>query len=199
VRVSLSRDLLVQTARAHVERAGAEELSLRAVARDLGVTAPALYAHVAGKRELLAAVAADHFERLVERFEAIDAADPLDRIRALARAYVDHARASPALFRLMLSYPPLATPEAEAFPPAARAFEVAAAATADAIDQGLLAVEDLTLACLTMWAAVHGVAEVLLMGFGFDDATAERLLATTVETVLVGQSHPLPATTEGRP
>jgi hypothetical protein len=76
---------------------------------------------------------------------------------------------------------------------------VAAAATADAIDQGLLAVEDLTLACLTMWAAVHGVAEVLLMGFGFDDATAERLLATTVETVLVGQSQPLPATTEGRP
>ena len=58
VAVTLSRDLVVETARRQLERDGATELSLRAVARELGVTAPALYAYVDDKGELMAAVAA---------------------------------------------------------------------------------------------------------------------------------------------
>jgi AcrR family transcriptional regulator len=188
---TLSRQLVVSTARAQLEQDGSGQLSLRAVARELGVTAPALYAYVEDKRELMAAIATQHFERLVERFESVPASDPLDRIRAVSRAYVDHALESPGLFRLMFRYPPSATSEVDAFPPATRAFEVASEATADAIEQGLLGVTDVTLACMTMWAAMHGVAEVLLMGFGYDDAAADELLTATIETVLAGQVHPL--------
>ena len=31
------------------------------------------------------------------------------------------------------------------------------------------------------------MAEVLLLGFGFDDATADALVRSTIETVLAGQ------------
>ncbi len=189
--VSLSRELVVATARAQLERGDASQLSLRAVARELGVTAPALYAYVEDKGELLAAVASEHFQRLVDRFESIAETDALDRIRAVSRAYVDHALESPALFRLMFRYPPSPTSEVEAFPPATRAFEVAAAITADAVEQGLFDVDDVDLACMTMWAAMHGVAEVLLMGFGFDDEGAERFVSNTIDTVLAGHVHPL--------
>lgn len=182
---------MVSTARSQLERGDADNLSLRAVARELGVTAPALYAYIEDKGELLAAVATEHFERLVERFEAIDETDPLDRIRAVSRAYVDHAVESPALFRLMFRYPPSPTTEVDAFPPATRAFEVASQATTDAVAQGLLAVDDVPMACMTMWAAMHGVAEVLLMGFGFDEVGAERFTSVTIDTVLAGQVHPL--------
>lgn len=168
-----------------------DQLSLRGVARELGVTAPALYAYIEDKDELLAAVASNHFERLVERFESITENDPLDRIRAVSRAYIDHAVESPALFRLMFRFPPSPTTEVDAFPPAARAFEVASQATADAVAQGLLAVDDVTMACMTMWAAMHGAAEVLLMGFGFDEDGAERFVSATIDTVLAGQVHPL--------
>lgn len=191
VSAPLSRELVVETARAQLERGDGAQLSLRAVARELGVTAPALYAYIEDKGELMAAVATDHFERLVERFELIAEPDPLDRIRAVSRAYVAHAVESPALFRLMFRFPPSPTTEVDAFPPATRAFEVASAATADAVAQGLLRVSDVTMACMTMWAAMHGVAEVLLMGFGFDQDGAERFLTTTIETVLAGQVHPL--------
>lgn len=156
------------------------------------MTAPALYAYIADKGELLAAVASDHFERLVERFEAVEETDPLDRIRTVSRAYVEHALESPGLFRLMFRFPPTPTSGVEAFPPATRAFEVASQATADAVAQGLLAVEDVTMACMTMWAAMHGVAEVLLMGYGFDDEGAEQFLASTIDTVIAGQMNPLP-------
>jgi len=187
----LSRERVIATARAQLEKGGAAQLSLRAVARELGVTAPALYLYVKDKRDLLAGVAEEHFERLVARFEAVDEPDPLQRIRGLARAYVDHARSSPALFGLLFRYPPTPVAEAEAFPPATRAFDLAARATAEAIDAGLLAPADPREASTTMWCAVHGVAEVALMGFVSGDDAVRELLDRVVDTVLAGQIHPL--------
>lgn len=189
----LSRELVLTTARAQLEVGGAAQLSLRAVARELGVTAPALYLYVKDKRDLLAAVAEEHFERLVARFEAVDDPDPLQRIRGLAHAYVDHARSSPALFALLFRYPPTPVPDAEAFPPATRSFDLAARTTAEAIDAGLLAPADPREASTTMWCAVHGVAEVVLMGFAGDDAAVRDLVDRVVDTVLAGQIHPLRA------
>ena len=187
----LTRERVVACARAAIEDRGLEGLSLRAVARELGVTAPALYAYVEGKDDLVAAVATQYFDELVARFEAVDDADPVAGVRALARAYVDHALASPPLFRLLFRYPPASTgvdvPGVAAFAPATRAFEVALASTSRAIDAGLLAVADPVDAAMTMWAAVHGVSEVLLLGFGFDEEAADALADSVIDTVLAGQ------------
>lgn len=180
-------------ARALLEKSGADELSFRGVARELGVTAPALYAYVDSKEDLVAAVAAEHFEALVVRFQAVEATttDPIERIRLLSRAYVDHALASPALFRILFRFPPTPTAGVDAFPPATRAFEVGAAATNEAAATGRIHVRDPLLANLAMWAAVHGVAEVLLLGFNPDDASREQLITEVIDTMLAGQIHPL--------
>ena len=191
---ALSRDAVIAAARAMLEETDADDLSFRGVARRLGVTAPALYAYVEDKQELLAAVATDHFEALVTRFQAVDAEDPLDRIRLLCRAYVDHALASPALFRLLFRYPPTPTQGVDAFPPATRAFEVAAEATEQAVASGRLKVKDPLLANLAMWAAMHGVAEVLLLGFGAGDGSIDALFDEVVDTMLAGQITPLAGT-----
>jgi len=187
VTVALSREVIVEAGLRRLDEGGPEELSLRAVARDLGVTAPALYAYVADREDLLAAIATSHFETLVARFETIDATDPLDQVRAVSRMYIDHALASPALFRLMFRYPFRQATGRDAFPPSTRAFEVAQAATAAAAAAGQIEVDDVDLAAMTMWIAVHGVAEVLLMGFDFDPATVETLVTSVIETVLTGQ------------
>lgn len=189
----LSRDFVVAAARASIEANGVDQLSLRAVARQLNVTAPALYAYVSDKHDLIGAVATQYFDELAARFEAIEVDDPLEGIRALSRAYVDHALASPQLFRLLFRYPPSASgmevPGVEGFAPATRTFELALATTAEAIDAGLLAVTDPVAASMTMWAAVHGVSEVLLMGFGLDDAATHELIESVISTVLAGQAH----------
>lgn len=189
----LSRARVVAHARAAIEARGLEGLSLRALAQDLGVTAPALYAYVHGKDDLVAAVATQYFDELVGRFEAVEADDPIAGIRALARAYVDHALASPPLFRLLFRYPPASpgvdVPSVAAFAPATRAFEMALATTTAAVEAGLLpGVSDPVAAAMTMWAAVHGVAEVLLLGFGFDGPAADELIEAVVGTILAGQS-----------
>ena len=189
----LTRELVIATARAQLERGESAQLSLRGVARELDVTAPALYLYVKDKRDLLAGVAEEHFEALLTRFEAAEDPDPLQWIRNLSRAYIDHARSSPALFPLLFRYPPTPVPDADVFPPAARAFEMAARATAAAIDAGILVVDDPADASTVMWCAVHGVAEVVLMGFVVDDDAVARLAEGVIDTVLAGQITPLPA------
>src|SRR5205807_2650439 len=60
----LSHHAIISAARKLISAEGHESLSLRKLSLDLGVTPPALYAHVESKEELLRAVAHSEFEWL---------------------------------------------------------------------------------------------------------------------------------------
>lgn len=94
---------LVEAAEAILEREGPTALSLRAVAREAGVSAAAPYHHFKDKDELLAAVAHEGFELLGEAMrKAADASErPEQRVNAIGVAYVCFARDNPALYHLM--------------------------------------------------------------------------------------------------
>ena len=81
---------------------GIEALSLRALARDLGVSHAAPNAHFADRRALLCELAKEGFRLSVDALRAgADAAgpDPVARYRALGRSYVQFARDNPSCFR----------------------------------------------------------------------------------------------------
>ncbi|MFD5027219.1 TetR/AcrR family transcriptional regulator [Streptomyces sp. NPDC058373] len=85
---------------------GAGALSLRELARDLGVSPGAPRRHFATKQALLDALALDGFERLVEATAAAQssAGRPFpERLDAMARAYVGFSLSDPALVGLMFS------------------------------------------------------------------------------------------------
>jgi AcrR family transcriptional regulator len=188
-RAPLTREAIVEAARRQVMEVGAHAVSLRRVAADLGVTAPALYAHVTGKREMLRLVAEDGVRRLLERFAAVDETDPVERIRQLSRAYVTHAVEEPELFRVMFLFPPDLTiggSTGAELPLATQAFQVALHPIGQAIADGTFADADPLLASLTLWTATHGLADVLLLGFDFDDATRELLTTNVLDTVISG-------------
>jgi AcrR family transcriptional regulator len=187
-RPALTHDVVVDAARSLIQAEGVDQVSLRRVARELGVTAPALYAYVRDYDSLLAAVAAGQFRRMEQRFAAVGGDDPIDRLRALGRTYVAHAREEPHLHRLAFRYPPaaLAGREGGGFGPATEAFAAALAPIEEAIAAGLLVTDDPILTALTLWSAAHGVAEVLLMGIGLPDAMADALVASVVDATLDG-------------
>lgn len=187
----LSRESIVAATRSLIASEGLDAVSLRRVAAALGVTAPALYAHVADKRDLLRGVAEGEFRRLLDRFASIDEPDPLARVRRLCRAYVDHALDSPELFRTMFLFRPelaLGGGGGEELPLATVAFETAMTALSDAVASGALRPVDPLMAALALWAAVHGAAEVLLMGFDFDPTTRQALVCAVVDTMIAGLS-----------
>lgn len=77
---------------------------MRRLADRLGIRAPSLYKHVAGKEALEAAVISEGFAELAETFEsAVDGAE--DPLGALAVAYRSFALRRPHLYRLMTERP----------------------------------------------------------------------------------------------
>lgn len=79
-----------------IEKEGLEGLSVREAARRAGVSHNAPYRHFAGREALLAALAAEGFERLKGAMEGRAG-------RELGEAYVAFALANPQRFRLMFS------------------------------------------------------------------------------------------------
>ncbi len=104
------RSALVCAAVARVEQVGAEHVSLRAVAAEVGVSPSAAYHHFADKDALLGEVAATGLHMLVESVGAEVAAIAGDtreaarlRFRAAGQAYVSFALSHPQLFRVAFS------------------------------------------------------------------------------------------------
>ena len=195
-RPPLTREAIIEAARARVVSDGPDGVSLRPLAASLGVTAPALYAHFDSKRHLLAAVAADELEALGRRMAeaAVGVDDPIERIKAQSRAYVDHARAHPALFEVLFLHQPVWSADPSTVPAAdhsgeaeaSRVFAEGAAGIADAVAAGLLRGPDPVLASLTIWSAVHGVATIVARGPGLDAAYESALVDSVIDAIVDG-------------
>ncbi|WP_150252589.1 TetR/AcrR family transcriptional regulator [Nocardiopsis deserti] len=78
-------------ARRHLVEQGAAGVSLRAIAREMGMTAPGLYRYVSGIDSLLALITADMFQELGDAVAAADASVPAEdtdlRILSSLRAF----------------------------------------------------------------------------------------------------------------
>lgn len=180
------RAALLRSALELVAEGDLQRLSLREVARRAGVSHAAPYHHFEGKNDLLAAVAAQAFERLRDRLqEAIRGRrSPRTRLEAAAHAYLDFARENPSYFRVM-SMPELAyveTPDGRAKLEAAQAafallVELVAAASPVALGDA-----DLRGLAVTVYATLHGFARLCIDGgVGASEAERRRLQRALVE------------------
>jgi AcrR family transcriptional regulator len=97
------RRALIDAARRLLEAEGPSALSLRAVAREAGVSPAAPYHHFKDKGELLEAVAEEGWEMLNLALTAARAKahSVHDKMTALGVAYVCFARDNPSLYRVM--------------------------------------------------------------------------------------------------
>ena len=88
-------------AAAVLRREGADGLTVATLAAELGIKAPSLYKHFAGKAAIEAALMADALARLADALEAVE-----DRgLPALFGAYRAFALAEPELYRLTTDRP----------------------------------------------------------------------------------------------
>jgi AcrR family transcriptional regulator len=189
---------LVDAARRILEAEGPSALSLRAVAREAGVSPAAPYHHFKDKTELLEAVAHGGWEALSDVIcEARrDAPTPGEGMTRIGLAYVKFARENPALYRLMCD----TTRDRTAMPVHAKQedsgyHQVQCAlvdAGADASDPG-----ELELATIASWCAVHGLAEMsnfkefqpLKEAMGGDEAFLRAILRHYGTFTLHGPRH----------
>lgn len=98
------RQSLIDAVIALINEEGISDLSLRQVARRVGVSHNAPYRHFVDKEALLAAVAEQGFQSLQSAMETAKQAIPLEAsqcLEAIGIAYVNFALAHPVHYRLM--------------------------------------------------------------------------------------------------
>ncbi|MFC9515616.1 TetR/AcrR family transcriptional regulator [Nocardiaceae bacterium NPDC056970] len=100
---------ITRIGREHLATHGAAALSLRAVARDLGVVSSAVYRYVASRDDLLTLLVIDGYTELGAEVDAavgaLPAADHRGRLHALARAVRTWALREPARYALLFGSP----------------------------------------------------------------------------------------------
>ncbi|PRY34071.1 TetR/AcrR family transcriptional regulator [Umezawaea tangerina] len=101
---AVTRRSLLDAAAELLDEGGPEAVTLREVGARAGVTRGAPYRHFAGKDSLLTAVAAEGWERVGDRVQALRADPDLpasERLRGALRALIDVGRRQPHLYQLL--------------------------------------------------------------------------------------------------
>lgn len=164
-------EALLHAAETVLRRDGLRGLTLRAIAREAGVSHTAPQHHFGDTAGVLAELAASGHRRLAQSMKkrAAGGKPGVERGRAIAHGYIDFAVANPDLFRLMSRNELLDTDR----PSLVEARRMSAAGLADVFDSvpdiapgsksafGTMTQEQ-TIAMTSAWAHVHGLASLLI-------------------------------------
>lgn len=158
------RKVLLDRAATVIAEQGIEALSLRALARDIGVSHAAPARHFTDKTDLLRALATEGSHRLLDYvLAAADAAgtDPLARYNALGQAYIRFSLEFPAYYRTITHPEVAAHADDDLMQSRRRWHEIVADAAREAQAAGWLPDEDVEDIVIYSTATVRGVAAML--------------------------------------
>lgn len=176
-----------------LDEAGEQAVTLRAVARRVGITAPAIYGHFADRQAVLLAVAQAAFHDLTEALAAVGAPDPrstkdqaVQYLRAVSAAYLDFAAGRPQRYRVMFEGlwnaqqavdDDAITPE-EAFDLGQEALAVFVAALDACVRTGASGSTDTGADAVALWLGLHGLASqrAVSPAFPWPPGIADRLV-----------------------
>jgi AcrR family transcriptional regulator len=165
-------------ARKLLDKEGAEAVTMRAVAKEVGITPMAIYRHFPDRAALLNALADEGFEELAAWLaEQRLTGDVEQRLYKMGELYLDHALEHPRLFELMFLKP---RKGARQYP---RDFKAGKSPTANlmhetvaaGIESGFLKDDDAWEITFEMGALSHGL--IMLYLGGRLDATPARFRA----------------------
>jgi len=194
-----TRDKILAAAREHFLRDGFEAVSMRKIAAAIEYTPAAIYTHFPDKQSLLMALADTDFGLFHESMRGVETiADPIERLRAGGRAYIQFAFENPQHYRLMFmtTWPHIEPCESgiEHGNTDEDAYASLKTVVADCIHGGFFRPEyhDVQRVTQTCWAAVHGVVSLYIthgndpwVDFQHPLETAEMLMNAHIDGMLL--------------
>jgi AcrR family transcriptional regulator len=158
-----ARNSILEAASAVFAQKGIDGVSMRHIAREIGVSATALYRHYDSKNALLADACKAGFAEFGAQLEATAraAATPLDALRELGKVYVDFALSHPMHYDVMMIRPHqwALGPDPEQDP---ASFAGLIAVIEGCQAAGQLAPGDAREAAHRVWAGLHGVVSLAI-------------------------------------
>ncbi|KUN22466.1 TetR family transcriptional regulator [Streptomyces corchorusii] len=181
------RAALLKSAERTLRDKGVGALSLRELARDVGVSHAAPGRHFKDKQALLDALALDGYERMNQALAAADRPDrPFEeRMTAFARAYLGFAVENPELLELMFARKHDPDSSAQLAAAVDRSLNTFTRLVADAQEQGEIVQGDPERLTTVAAASLHGLA-ALIAGCALDAEETLAGLDTHVHLLLHG-------------
>jgi len=181
------RDDIIEAASRLLADPAAPPLTLRAVAREVGVAATSVYLHFDSIESLTLAVVNHLFAELIRRQDEITETDPRQRALAGALVYCEFGLAAPGHYQLMFATPlPLPDYTPEHFP-GWKAFQqlverVAACIGTDPDDPRAFFTAQL------VWQQLHGLVSLRISRSRFPWPPLEETVVAAVDRLL-GPAH----------
>lgn len=153
---------ILQAAADVLVESGVDGVTLRAIARRAGITAPSIYAHFAGLDAVLEALVASTFELLTARMNraARRHTKPVQKLHAVCRSYVDFANRHPHEYSILfidknklIDENPDLTVETMT---GAAAFAIVPDIIEECVAAGASTSQDATGDAVAIWVALHG-------------------------------------------
>ena len=159
---------LLRTASEIISKEGLKKLTMRALSNQVGVSRTAPYRHFENKDALLLAIAEEGFNELTIQYRKINrdkSLDSLSKLQNIGLAYIEFAINNQGAFRLMFGQeitqqqrsPKLFSDASETF----NEYLIAVKAFQDEMD---ITINDYSILANYSWAAVHGLATLLIDG-----------------------------------
>jgi AcrR family transcriptional regulator len=157
------RKKILDAARELFEAEGYDKVTMRRIAEAIEYSPTTIYLHFEDKDDLVRALCHEDFGRLLEALSLLPpAADPIESIRQLGRAYVGFAVENPNQFRFMFMAAHRKDETHGPGDPGWRSFGALLELVKRAADAGRLRPMDPLTAAQVLWMNVHGIATALV-------------------------------------
>lgn len=185
------RRQILDTARHLLVREGYQNLSMRKIADAIGYSATSIYLCFDSKDALLHTLIHEGMMRLHQKLdETADRHpdDPVERLRALCRGFIDFGLENPEYYEIMFQLRP---ERMERYPPekyrkARSNLDFFGRALKEGEDQGIFGIEDAQVSASTVWASLHGTVSLLLADRVDVSIDSETFIETAIRQAIQG-------------
>ena len=175
---------LMDAALARIKNDGVEKLSLRAIARDIGVSQTAPYRHFKDKQQLLIELACAGFLQLKQQMAiVVQGNDVFDDLLNIGLAYINFAENNPEQYNLMFGSKIEERCQQDGLMDSSSGtFSVLLNQTEIGVRSGVFLNEEPEILAKCCWSNVHGLASLSIDGF-FNDVIAVSYTHLTLPTI----------------
>ena len=186
------RQEILDAARDLFLKEGYENVQMRRIAEKIEYSPTTIYLYFENKADLLFAVCQETFAKLYKKMAAINEkyADPVERLRAGGRAYVEFGLKYPNHYRVtFINHPQLPGGKEQYLREESmgmRAYDQLRQQVAQCVQENLFKETDIDAISQALWAVLHGVTALLITKPDFPWVKKEALIELTVNSTIDG-------------
>jgi AcrR family transcriptional regulator len=163
------RQLILASALRIIRDEGYAALTMRKIADAIEYSPATIYLHFASRDEIALELVREGFQKLIDHMLPVtDLADPLERVVALGRAYLDFAEREPETYRLIFmederfASPIMLALKAGDDNAGDNAFDILLRTVQELIDRGIYRPLPAQKIASLLWSSLHGIAALKL-------------------------------------